>query len=917
MIAGVAIRHFGWWPVFRAEGNLPGAFYRLTWQLFFAHVDQEHLVASRLDPTDPVGNLDKSQREPLAVIGIGCRLPGGINSPSSFWEALLRGFDGIRDVPDDRWNHARFHDTDPEKSGSIRNAKGGFIDGVDQFDGEFFGYFPTEAQRIDPQQRLLLEVTHEAMEDAGLRRDQLDGGRTSVFIGSFMYDYLCMQSASENRDQINPYVAMGTGVSSLANRISYDFNLTGPSVSVDTACSSSLVALHLACRSLWDGEAEMAISGGVNVMLRPESSIMLSKAGFLNPDQYCKAFDAAANGYVRGEGLGVVILKPLNKALADGDAIYACVRGTSVNQDGFLPEGFTVPNVSSQIGLLETIYAETGIDPLTVAFVEAHGTGTTVGDFVESMALGAVLGLERTSDQPDLIIGSVKTNMGHLEGASGIAGFIKGVLTVHHGVAPPNLHFHKPNPEIDWENYRLMVPVEPTRLESSDRPLTVGVNSFGAGGTNAHVVLQQMPATSKRRGESTPLDETAPARATLYVLSSVHRDSLPTLALQHADFLHGSQARLDDIAFSAFTRRSHYAHLVAVVGETRQDVEDKLRKFAAGQVDPTILTETIKRNDHPKVAFVFSGQGGQWACMGLQLMQREPVFRHWMETIDALFHQIAGWSQIAELQKEASESRVNDTVIVQPTVMAIQIALVKLYEHYGIRPAGIVGHSIGEVAAGFAAGALTLEQAVEVIFHRSQAQDQVSGKGGMLAVGLSLDEARKLIEFYEGRVSIGVVNGPEMLTLSGDAVPLQQIAEILETRGIFNRPVNVQVAYHSHHMDSIKETMLESLAHVEGAEATTPLYSTVSGQRENGVHMNAEYWFQNARQPVLFTDALNTMLEDGFNNFVEIGPHPVLVGGAKALFQKLGTDATMAPSMTRNEPESLAANTRCCFASIV
>ena len=856
------------------------------------------------DPPNSSLPRDAQQREPLAVIGIGCRFPGGLNSPMAFWDALLRGHNGIREVPDDRWKHSRFHDTNPEKAGCIRNAKGGFIDGIDQFDGEFFGYFPTEAQRIDPQQRLLLEVTHEAMEDAGLRRDQLDGTRTSVFIGSFMYDFLCMQTASDQRDEINPYVAMGCAVSPLANRISYDFNLKGPSVSLDTACSSSLVAMHLACRSLWGGEADMAIAGGVNVMLRPESSIMLSKAGFLNPDQYCKAFDAAANGYVRGEGAGVVILKPLKKAIADGDAIYAWVRGSAVNQDGYLPEGFTVPNVFAQIALLEAVYVEAGVDPLTVDYVEAHGTGTPVGDPIESLALGAVLGRDRDEGQRCLI-GSVKTNLGHLEGAAGIAGFIKGALTAHHGIVPPNLHFHEPNPEIDWEHLKLEVPTRPTPLECAEHPWIVGVNSFGAGGTNAHIVLQEPVAARSRLSEpSIPTNgQAATIGSTLYVLSAAHRDSLRTLALRHAEFLSVTAHRLDDAAFSAFTRRSHYAHLLAVVGQSPKEVEDKLRKFAGGEVNSETVATTITRKKKPKLAFVFSGQGGQWAGMGLKLMQREPVFRQWMEQIETLFQQLAGWSLLAELRKDKSESKLDDTVIVQPAIMAVQIALVKLYEHYGIRPGGIVGHSIGEVAAGFAAGALTLEQAIQVIYHRSQSQNLASGKGGMLAVGLSLEEARKLIEGHEGKVSIGAVNGPEMLTLSGDSAPLQLIAEMLESRGVFNRPVRVQVAYHSHHMEPIKSVMLTALDQVQGVKATTPLYSTVTGHRENGLHLNADYWFQNARQPVLFTSALGTLLDDGFDTFVEIGPHPVLVGGAEALIQKRDTDAVVAPSMTRKEPE--------------
>lgn len=864
-------------------------------------------MSSRLEASNPVSNSDRSvsdpdhpPREPLAIIGIGCRFPGGLDSPPLLWNALLRGVDAICDVPQDRWDHAQFHDTNPEKFGCIRNAKGGFIDGIDLFDGEFFGYFPATAQRIDPQQRLLLEVTHEAMEDAGIRRDQLSGSRTAVFIGSFMYDYLCIQAAAEQRDEIGPHVAMGTGLCSLANRISYDFNLTGPSVSLDTACSASLTALHLACQSVWGGESEMAIAGGVNVMLRPESSIILSKAGFLNPDQACKAFDESANGYVRGEGVGVVIVKPLHKAMADGDSIYASIRGTGANQDGYMPEGFTVPNVFSQIALLESVYAQTGIDPSTVDYVEAHGTGTPVGDPIEASALGSVLGCERSPDQPNLIIGSVKTNLGHLEGASGIAGFIKGVLTAHHGVAPPNLHFTDANPEIPWEYYRLEVPTRPTPLNGGNRPLTVGVNSFGAGGANAHVVLQTHSETRVDNGRHLG---NASARTTLYILSATNRDSLRLLAQRHADFLRDVGDSFDDVAYSAFTRRSHYPDLLAVVGENREDVEHRLRSFADGEVDPEAITATITHNKRPKIGFIFSGQGGQWPGMGLELMKRETVFRDSMEEIDASFQRLAGWSILEELRRDEDESKVNDTIVVQPAVMAIQISLVKLYEHYGIRPQGVVGHSIGEVAAGFAAGALTLEKAIEVIYRRSQAQSRAAGNGGMLAVGISLEEARDLLDGIEG-ISVGAINGPEMLTLTGDLKPLERVAELLDTQAIFNRRVNVEVAYHSHHMEPIKDVMMESLADVRGVKSRIPLYSTVTGGCEAGDHLNADYWYQNVRQPVLFNDAIHEMSDDGFNAYVEIGPHPVLVRGAESLWKKLDTDSVIAPSMTRKEPEA-------------
>ncbi len=854
--------------------------------------------------------LTTQTREPLAVIGIGCRLPGGIDSAASFWEAILNGLDAISDVPKDRWNHERFHDTNSEKSGAIRNARGGFIEGVDRFDGDFFGYFPAAAQRIDPQQRLLLEVTHEAMEDAGLRRDQLDRSPTAVFIGSFMYDYLCMQTASEQRDQINPYVSMGTSVCSLANRISYDFNLTGPSVSLDTACSASLTALHLACQSVWNGEAEMAIAGGVNLMLRPEPSIMLSKSGFLNPDQYCKAFDEAANGYVRGEGVGVVILKPLRSALAAGDLIYACVRASAANQDGYLPEGFTVPNVESQTALLKTVYAQAGIDPAEVDYVEAHGTGTPVGDPIETNALGSVLGSPRSPQQPNLIIGSVKTNLGHLEGASGIAGFIKGVLTAHHAVVPPNLHFHTPNPAIPWKQHRLQVATEPTPLQPRDHALTVGVNSFGAGGANAHVVLQTVgDLTGDRTGDPrrTPATVRTAGRQssgdTLYTLSAMSREALRTLAARHADFLSDTDQPLDAIACSAFTRRSHYPQLLAVVGETKQDIQDQLREFADGQVAAGTLSTKVAHRANPKLAFVFSGQGGQWPRMGLQLMQSEDVFRQSMEHIDSLFQPLAGWSILEALQAAPDQSKIHDTVVVQPAVMAIQISLVQLYAHYGIHADGLVGHSIGEVAAAYAAGSLTLEQAVQVIYHRSQAQSRAAGQGGMLAVGLSEQDALQLIEDYQG-VSIGTINGPEMLTLSGDLEPLGQIAKLLEKRNVFQRAVKVEVAYHSHHMDSIEDLMLQTMGSLQGVTATTPLYSTVTTMREDGQHIDAEYWYRNVRQPVRFTETLTAMVNDGFDTFIEIGPHPVLVRGGEDQFASIDSDAVLFPAMTRTEPEA-------------
>lgn len=833
----------------------------------------------------------------LAVIGIGCRLPGGVSDAEQYWQALLEGRNGIRPVPEDRWDNAFFFDPDKDKAGKTKNDRGGFIEGVDQFDAEFFGYFPAEASRIDPQQRLLLEVAHEALEDAGLPVEKIAGTRTSVFVGSFMYDYLCLQTASEARELINPYVAMGTGLTSLANRISYVFDLKGPSVSLDTACSSSLVALHLAARSVWNGEADMAIAGGVNLILRPESTVMLSKAGFLNPDGSCKAFDATANGYVRAEGAGVVILKDLRRAIDDGDKIYAVVRGSAVNQDGYVPEGFTVPSKTSQIAVLEAAYADAGIDPTTVQYVEAHGTGTAVGDPIECTALGTVLGQQRTQEAPCLV-GSVKTHLGHLEGAAGIAGFIKGVLVARHRHVPANLHFHTPNPAIDFAGLKLQVADRGRPLDES-RPVRVGVNSFGAGGTNAHVVLESF---------SSPADAEHPAALAAprpFVVSAKSKDALAKLAAAYRDRLASDVdgARLDLAALGSalLARRSRYPFSATLVASSATELGECLGKLVDGAPDERVATVQARGRQAPRLAFMFSGQGGQWPRMGLSLYDREPVFRETIDTIDRLFAQLSGTSLLAHIQASPEDTKINQTVVVQPAIMAIQIGLARLLMHYGVKAAGFVGHSIGEVAAAHLAGAITLEQAVQVIFHRSQIQDRASGKGKMLAAAITEAEALELLRGHEARASIAAYNGPRMLALSGDVPVLEEIASVLDAQGTFHRFVRVDVPYHSHHMEPLEDAMLSALGGVRGVPATTPLYSTVSGAREPGTHLEGRYWYDNVRRPVLMTQALTRMLDDGFNLFVEVGPHPVLLQGALDLLKELGRqDASACASMQRS-----------------
>lgn len=847
-------------------------------------------------------------REPIAVIGIGCRFPGGIHSLDSLWQALLNGIDAISEIPIERWDADFLYDQDIARRGTINSRRGGFLKDIDQFDAEFFNFFPAEAKQLDPQQRLLLEVSYEAFEDAGETLERLKGSRTGVFIGTFVYDYHTLGMEGHARDRINAHSAMGSGMASLANRLSYTFDFKGPSLMLDTYCSSSLVALHLACRSIWNGDAEMAIAGGVNAILKPEFSIALSKAGFLSPDGNCKAFDAAANGYVRSEGVGVVFLKPLSMAIRDGDQIYTLIRGSAINQNGYVPEGMTVPSIAAQVDMLQRAYADAGVNPADVAYVEAHGPGTVVGDPIEINGLGAVLGKKHSEDKP-LWVGSIKTNLGHLEGASGIAGFIKAALVSQHAIAPPNLHFNEPNPKIDFKALHIAIPTQATTLAKPDAAMITAVNSFGAGGTNVHVVLERYLNASNFSTEKSKTTTQPPANEAqeqiprLFTLSARNQTALVALAQRYVDWLGTTDARLSDIAWSQLKRRSRHPHQVFMMAHNRGELVEQMKRIAKSEQPPSIAFYTTTPPKKPQLVFVFSGQGGQWAGMGLSLMASEPAFQRTIHDIDALFKPLAGWSIIEEIQRPEAESRLNECTIVQPTTMAIQIALAALYQHYGVKPDAIVGHSIGEIAAAWAAGAIDLPTAVAVIYHRARIQDKASGQGKMLAAAIDKEQAEQLLFGIEQQVCIATLNGPNMLTLAGDEAMLNDIAAQLEAQGIFHRFVKVQVPYHSHYMEPLRDELLNTLAPYQGHACHTPLYSTVSAQRESGTHINAEYWYYNVRKPVLFSDTVSRLLDDGYTTFIEIAPHPVLSTDIRDTITQKKSTAIVAGAMNRKLPD--------------
>ena len=607
-------------------------------------------------------------REPIAIVGIGCRLPGGGNDPREFWKLLCDGVDAIREIPADRWSIDAYYDPVPGRTGKSITRWAGFIDGIDRFDPAFFGISPREAEFMDPQQRVLLETAWEALEDAGHVPGELRGSPTGVFVGISTHDYELLQSSPDERSDLDVYSTTGGVPSIAANRISYCFDLRGPSMAIDTACSSSLIAAHLACESLWNGDATLALVGGVNALLAPMPFLAFSRMSMLSPSGRCRAFDAAADGFVRAEGAGVVVLKPLGAALAAGDRVYAVIRATAANQDG-RTNGITVPSAAAQAALVRAACRRAGVSPAAIAYVEAHGTGTPVGDPIEASALGEALGEGRAADRP-CVVGSVKTNIGHLEAGAGIAGLIKLALVLHHGRIPPSLHFRNPNPHIDFERLKLHVPAGVEELRGSDGgPALAGINSFGFGGSNAHAVLQAVPPRAGPRAGAA-----APEQARLLVLSARNTEPLRAMASRTREVV-SSAVGLDEICRTAGERRTHHPERLAVVGRDRREIAERLGAFAAGETAEGVCAGQPLAEGRPDVAFVFSGQGPQWWGMGRELLHEEPVFRDKIEECDRELARHANWRLLDELARAERSSRLAETAIAQPAIFALQVAL--------------------------------------------------------------------------------------------------------------------------------------------------------------------------------------------------------------------------------------------------
>lgn len=844
---------------------------------------------------------DKHQRQPLAIVGIGCRYPGGVDSPQALWDMLCDGRDGVCDVPAERWDQARYRDPSGATPGTMRIGQSAFIDQpLDQFDAAFFGISPREARYLDPQLRLLLEVVWEAFEDAGIPPGAMVGSDTGVYIGGFTLDYWSSLLHASGRELIAQHTGLGGSLVMLSNRISHLFDLHGPSLTMDTACSSSMVALNYACTDLWAGNTSLAIVGGANVMLRPEISIAMSRGGFLASDAHSKAFDIDADGYGRGEGSGAILVKPLAQAVEDGDDIYAAITATGVNQDGHT-QGIAQPSGDAQMRLIRSVLDEAGIDEDEIVLLEAHGTGTVIGDPTEVNALAAALGAEQ-GGRPRYI-GSVKANISHQEAGAGIAGIIKTALCLRHGAVPPQPHVRTPNPAIPFEQlgFQLAGTVEPLP-EVSRGPRRACVNSFGYGGTNAHALLQEAPRPANRVQPTAGL----PGQAQLLCLSARSPEALNDLAGAYARLLQGDDApSLADVCHTAGRRRQHHRYRLAVVANTAADMAESLQKAAHGaEADRAVVRGETR--DAAGLVWVFTGMGPQWWAMGRELYQAEPIFREAMEQAAEAFERCAGWSILDELLRDEADSRMASNAVAQPANFVLQAALSALLRHWGLMPAAIVGHSIGEVGAALASGALDLDQAARVAYHRSRLQQTMAGQGRLLALGVGEDEARDIAALYPGQVSVAAINSPDSSALAGSEDLLREIAATAEQEGIFARLVFGEVAYHSHQMAPLEEELLAALAGLKPAVPELPLYSTVTGERVADAVHDADYWWHNVRQPVNFETAMEALLSAGQRTFIEIGPHPVLAGAIRECAAGQGLRPTVAASLTRKAPERAA-----------
>ena len=862
--------------------------------------------------------------EPIAIIGIGCRFPQA-HDPEAFWHLLREGKDAITEVPPDRWDVDALYDPEPGTPGKMNTRWGGFLEGVDRFEPGFFGISPREAERMDPQQRLFMEVGWEALENAGIAPHQLSGSQTGVFvsIASINYDRFLFKGVND-LSLLSAYDGTGTTFSLAANRLSYFLNLRGPSLAIETACSSSLVSVHLACQSLRSKESNLCLVGGVNLVLSPELNVIFSQARMMAADGRCKTFDAQADGYVRGEGCGIVVLKLLSDAQRDGDRIQAIIRGSAVNQDG-QSNGITAPNGPSQQTVIRQALKNAEVEPAQISYVEAHGTGTALGDPIEVKSLKTVLMKDREPNQP-CYLGSVKTNIGHLEAAAGVAGLIKVVLSLQHQEIPPNLHFQQLNPYISLKKTTFSIPTERQSWNYSGSRLA-GVSAFGFGGTNCHVIVEEAPIPN-----ALPNNTERPLH--LLTLSAKSEPALKALAGRYQTYLQShSENSLADICFTANTGRSRFEYRLAIMSESREQLGEQLDIFTSGRKAVGLASGQIKGKKREQLAFLFTGQGSQYVGMGQQLYETEPTFRAAIDRCNQILTPYLKTPLIEVLYPHSVEAReteksngksqllnsdsnsftlvgnlqitpskldtLDETAYTQPALFALEYALATLWQSWGVEPTAVMGHSVGEYVAACVAGVFSLEDGLKLIAARARLMQELPQEGEMVAVFAEESKVRAMIEPYHPHVAIAAINGPKLTVISGQRDLVQAVISDLEIKEVKTKKLQVSHAFHSPMMEPMLAAFKRVAEEITYSSPQLSLISNVTGKQVTTEVATSEYWCSHILQPVRFYASMDNLVEQGYEVFLEIGPKPTLLGmGRYCLLNKLETqNLALLPSL--------------------
>ena len=840
-----------------------------------------------------IEELQQQHHEPIAIIGMAMRLPGKIKNAHDLWNVLINGIDCIEEIPANRWDKNALYDPDPNAPGKLYIKEGGFIEDIEYLDGQFFNISPIELESTDPQQRILLEVTHEAFENAGINIDTLIGSDTGVFIGIDNVDYQINQVHSPDLKLISGYCYTGTGPTGASGRISYTMGLRGPCMTIDTACSSALTCTHVALQALRNNDCKMAVVGAASIISEPAQSLNFCRLGALSPEARCKSFDDAANGYIRSEGVCVMIIKKLSDAQKDDDNILAIIKDSAVNQDG-KSKRLTAPSTAAQGLMHQAALKNAQLQPSDIDYIEAHGTGTKVGDPVEVNGLLLAYKNFKTKENP-LYIGAIKSNIGHMECNAGMASIFKVVLGLQHNIIPKSIHFHTPNTLIDWANIPITVAKDNIPWnKKAEKFRYAGVSGFGATGSNAHIIIGDVP-------ENIYVTNKQPVRNDIFILplSAKSEQALIDLAKNYADFIQHSQHSLEDICAMAALRRAHFSLRETFIASSKIELIEKLNDFATNNFYEN--KNKFDTKDKIKTIFVFPGQGAQWIGMGKTLLATEPVYKSALEECTAVFSKYVDWNLLEEINKPESESRLNEIDIIQPILVAVEIALANLWMSKGIIPDAVIGHSMGEVAAAYVAGNISLDDAAKIIITRSKLMKQLSGKGEMGATDLSEEEANELIKGHESKLSVAVINSKNSLVISGEPNALNEVFATLESQGRFNRKIKVDVASHSPQMDSIMQDLADALQSVQPQNSSIEFYSTALTKIVSGENLDAEYWTKNLRNTVQFGNAVQHALQEAQVAFIEMSPHPTLIHAMNENIQE--AKAVAIPSFVRDKNE--------------